>query len=1214
MRFQRHHKLPETSKADLGTWWSLVTSNGDPNRPATGADASTRINSAMAQTIYNHGYRIVGRYLTNLPGGMDKAITVAEAEILFNTGLRFFPIFQEQRIPILATYFTPAQGVIDAEKAIAASLALGIPRDTIIYFAVDFDVMDHEITSNIIPYFRAIHERMAMSIYRVGIYGPRNACIRVGGMGYSVASFVSNMSAGFSGNLGFPMPNDWAFDQFIELHIGQGDGRIGIDRNGVSGRDQGVSFLEKPVARKAIYILPGYLGSELYDSTSNNANRLWTDIQWRPSSAGWLQISHDQLINPNLNGSGEVAFAFGADVFENGKDAYGADDTYEKLVRRLKSEFGRDYDVIFFPYNWLGCINDSVARIEQHVNGQGYDKISFVTHSTGGLLAAAYIAKSQSNKLKVEHNILIAPPLFGTYAALCPLERGDSRKGIAKIDIATNNNWVRSITHNSPTTYQLLPSSEYFASTNALQIKTNRFGSYGNRGWSDFYSTLTNSSNINSNLLSGGNPRSHQTFREERLGRNIIDTLLEVNTTIIGTVHGKSTPRTARYSTFDGTKLTDIKYDKAGDGTVYNTSLGVELNKKNASLDVRLNTIFYSDLHTGWFSGTRRFFTSVPDHVGLVDHNDALNYVVNLINGVQVFAAQQHFAPFDFTESEGMAAYVKLRVESDKEILVEILDDEGEVIAWCDAEDVVGFDGNHFICDQFGDDGETLTSVYLPKEGHRVAFYYGDQPGVAVDLSVSVNVLDFDGNTIGYGEYIGDITVDGGRIFTMDLSGDVGLETIEELVDTAEYDVEVSSEVFDEWETDLTSVTLDGDVIVLDNLGDTAVIGIIGDIDPALISWSSSDESVVTIVNGTLTATGYGWAVITVSATDGSWRSEQFHVKVSLTASGVSFNDESLVIEERKVITPIFDSENVTETMVNYTYDSGAEIILIEDGIIFGLNPGIIEVTGIAPGGSSGTFTVTVSERYIPSSTITVTAESGGTATGGGTFLFGTEITLTATPNVGYIFDGWYEDGEPLLGLPQVFEFEVVADRTLTATFRPNDLEITGIDIYGTPSAGNPLTIVTSSTGGVQPLLWTYDIFIDGAYYYFDDDSLFNFFEWIPKWGEDYSMRAYATDATGYSVEFISSLTVSGEPPPQWGHVTGQPWKNAGDVTALRRYIAASDKEAFIADNPFFILANADANGDGKVDAADVTLLRRYLAATDPTTVKFGPQRVRPLP
>lgn len=244
--FQKHHALPVTGEADKGTWMSLFLSSGDPSRPATGADCAMILNQAKAQTLYGHGYRYVGRYLTGTyNGGVSKAITKEEAQIIFDAGLRFFPIYQTSSNN--AAYFTEERGSSDAKAAIAAAEALGLPRDTIIYFAVDFDAMESQIISNVIPYFKKVHDTMSLGIYKTGIYGTRNVCSRVAAMGYSCSSFVGDMSTGFSGNLGFRLPDDWAFDQFANLEgdnaLGQGDGRIEIDKNAVSGRDQGVSEL-----------------------------------------------------------------------------------------------------------------------------------------------------------------------------------------------------------------------------------------------------------------------------------------------------------------------------------------------------------------------------------------------------------------------------------------------------------------------------------------------------------------------------------------------------------------------------------------------------------------------------------------------------------------------------------------------------------------------------------------------------------------------------------------------------------------------------------------------------------------------------------------------------------------------------------------------------------------------------------------------------------
>ena len=248
--FQDFYKLTVTGKVDIGTWMSLFLSSGDPNRPALGADCAMILNEAKAKTLYNAGYRYVGRYLTGTYGSdrISKALTLEEAQIILNNGLRFFPIYQDGGTSL--SYFTANQGTKDGQTAIEAAVALGLPKDAIIYFAVDFDALEYQVNSNIIPYFRAVYTELSQSIYKVGIYAPRYVCTLVANAGYSCSSFVGDMSTGFSGNLGYPIPDNWAFSQFANLEgdnaLGSGDGRIEIDKDAVSGRDQGVGRLENP--------------------------------------------------------------------------------------------------------------------------------------------------------------------------------------------------------------------------------------------------------------------------------------------------------------------------------------------------------------------------------------------------------------------------------------------------------------------------------------------------------------------------------------------------------------------------------------------------------------------------------------------------------------------------------------------------------------------------------------------------------------------------------------------------------------------------------------------------------------------------------------------------------------------------------------------------------------------------------------------------------
>lgn len=247
--FQNFTRLPATGRGDFQTWASLLVSTGDPSRTGTASDCVTTITPARARTLHSNGYRYVGRYLSNVPGTtLDKEIKPGELDTIAANGLRCFPIYQTYGAS--ADYFRNSQGTVDAYAAIARAVHYGFRRGTRIFFAVDFDALDHEITSSILPHFRAIHRVLAADgRYEVGIYGPRNVCSRVAREGLSVVSFVSDMSTGFSGNLGYPLPADWAYDQIATITIGSGEGMIEIDKNIASGRDEGQnSFTPQPTS------------------------------------------------------------------------------------------------------------------------------------------------------------------------------------------------------------------------------------------------------------------------------------------------------------------------------------------------------------------------------------------------------------------------------------------------------------------------------------------------------------------------------------------------------------------------------------------------------------------------------------------------------------------------------------------------------------------------------------------------------------------------------------------------------------------------------------------------------------------------------------------------------------------------------------------------------------------------------------------------------
>jgi len=221
--FENSMALPSTSagfSAGLDVFMSLLTSAGNPDRDAVACDTSHQINLSEATALSSAGYEYVGRYLTGTAGTgdneVDKNLTSIEISILTNAGLKIFPIYQDGASDS-EDYFTESKGSSDGRKAGLAAMELGFPDNTVIYFAVDVDIQDGDISGTVEQYFTGVANGISNFDFKVGIYATRNVANTIITDGLADKAFVSDMSTGFSGNLGFPMPTEWAFDQFSEV-------------------------------------------------------------------------------------------------------------------------------------------------------------------------------------------------------------------------------------------------------------------------------------------------------------------------------------------------------------------------------------------------------------------------------------------------------------------------------------------------------------------------------------------------------------------------------------------------------------------------------------------------------------------------------------------------------------------------------------------------------------------------------------------------------------------------------------------------------------------------------------------------------------------------------------------------------------------------------------------------------------------------------------
>lgn len=690
-------------------------------------------------------------------------------------------------------------------------------------------------------------------------------------------------------------------------------------------------------AKKAIYVLPGYLGSELYDGPDGTAGG---DLVY-VSIPGLILNMTKFFQDADSNGTRlHVDYA---------RDEYGANGTYKTLVDRLRAEFVDEYDVRFFPYNWLEDLNDSVKKLERDIRKNHYDSVIFVTHSTGGLLASAFIAKSNANKLLVSKAIMIAAPLFGTYASLLPIERGDSRKFDFNeilsnidwfshgLDAITPKSWVRGWAKNSPTTYQLLPSSEYIRQIPMLNFNSDNWWN----PWSNleaigsigvYYRILNGSERINPNLTNGTD-RSHRYFRETALKGDVISqwslaSLMEVDTLLICTTSGHSTTKTVLYrnGVFGGKKLDDIIYNRNGDGTVQGISATGAVNGI-----VKLRVDYYS-----------------ADHGGLCKDSEVLSRICSEIKGMRTPVKNHHVA-----DTAGISELIKIRYKADVAVTATIYDAENNVVAQVSSEGITGFDENDFIFDSFADaeeDGErTEASIYMPNGGYKILFTHGNSADVSVNFNAYVSTLVDDGwKDFSVMTSVAS-TYDPGLIASFDGTTQViDNDTITEIVGgTAE-------DWFTEWEIPSAIKVNKGDVLPIEISGSEA--GAVSD----KVVWHSADESIARVSeSGVLTAVGYGKTII--SATDGN-KAVTSEVTVIQNATAVSFSDVEMVIGERTLIRPSFEPVSATETELTYSMDKEGIIEINEFGVMHALAEGSVIVTGTTAYGVSGQFTVTVKD------------------------------------------------------------------------------------------------------------------------------------------------------------------------------------------------------------------------------------------------------------
>ena len=256
--FQAFMEIPVTGKGDYTTWANLLVSSGDTSIKTKGFDTNRQLTATQAAGAKAAGYTHVGRYTV----GADKFITSGELDALRSAGLRLIPL--HQRFNDSAATMTRTAGRTQGLEALERCRVLGLPSGSLVFFSVDFDPIGETIDGPVMDFFRGVNDVMGSALngtYKVGAYGTRNVCQTLLDTKQVEGAFVAGMSTGYSGNMGFPMPNGWHYNQIVEVTETLGGTPLGVDHDVVSSRATPVdlaSVVSPPIERDGTTTATGF--------------------------------------------------------------------------------------------------------------------------------------------------------------------------------------------------------------------------------------------------------------------------------------------------------------------------------------------------------------------------------------------------------------------------------------------------------------------------------------------------------------------------------------------------------------------------------------------------------------------------------------------------------------------------------------------------------------------------------------------------------------------------------------------------------------------------------------------------------------------------------------------------------------------------------------------------------------------------------------------
>lgn len=499
-----------------------------------------------------------------------------------------------------------------------------------------------------------------------------------------------------------------------------------------------------PNGPKAIIIVHGIAAGRLFLSEKVNTKNYLEDIsdEFMTFTEYYDFDSGYQIWDPYTSTLGKVAALINqnkvqsevlmARCDENGEsiaktyvnspstEEYGAQSTYEALVKELVKTYGEEYTVRFFSYDWRMSNADSAAALEEYINKNNFSSVTLVAHSMGGIVASEYLRRSTDNQEKVDKLITLGTPYLGAPKALYVLETGNFLNAASNFFCMATP--LKLAVPNFYGVYQLLPDDSYFSLNDTTYVEHS-----DTNGWKLAKKTKYNYSQTY-DLIAGrdwakksdGTVKVMLSSADEFYdglflpnGKHITST---VDTyVVIG--YGKNTIMELREEfNKDGKfkKCKDITTLNGGDGTVPVISANI-----------------------GGLAPTDQTYYVKDEHSDLPKNNDVIQLVKNIIDGnPDTFASS---ISKTLPKKDGLIKKIKLKIECP--VTLSLLDENGET--WAYVSENILYNDNHDLADLYvlGENNDTKIA-YLEDMDYDVLLTGTDSGTMTYTASVFEDDLE----------------------------------------------------------------------------------------------------------------------------------------------------------------------------------------------------------------------------------------------------------------------------------------------------------------------------------------------------------------------------------------------------------------------------------------------------------------------------------------